>query len=47
MVPGLGLVLVVEAEHQQRAEAADLVPDRSIFSATVAGEPTIQLCRAQ
>ena len=26
-LPGLRLVLVVEAEHQQRAEAADLVPD--------------------
>src|SRR5689334_12323967 len=28
MPPCLRLVLVVEAEHQQRAEAADLAPDR-------------------
>src|SRR6266550_6569092 len=27
IVPGLGLVLVVEAEHQQRAETADLAVD--------------------
>src|SRR5262249_6949083 len=27
VMPGLRLVLVVEAEHQEHAEAADLVPD--------------------
>src|SRR5580692_4246585 len=27
VMPGLTLVLVVEAEHQQHAEAADLAPD--------------------
>jgi len=31
-------VLVVEAEHQQRAETTDLAVDVSIFAATVDGE---------
>ena len=47
VLPGTRIVLVVKAEDQQLAEAADFVVDRSSFSATVFGEPTSQLCSAQ